>query len=540
MAAESITPAQVHAALIGDDEIAVIDVREIQPFDDGHLLWAVCVPMSQLELRIDALVPRRGTPVVCCDGGEGLAVRAVARLRELGYTDVAEMEGGIVGWQAEGYELFAGVNVPSKAFGEFVEHQSHTPSVSADELAAMFERGEDVVVLDSRPVPEFRFFSIPQGVCCPGAELVYRVAEMAPNPETTVVVNCAGRTRSIIGAQSLIDAGVPNRVVALRNGIMGWKLAGHEPLTGETQHAPAPSAGSLRRAQDAAGEVASRTGVAAFDTAALAEWAAEREEHTLYLLDVRTIEEFEAAHLPGSIHAAGGQLVQSTDSWIATRNARIVLIDEDGVRATMTAAWLRQMGHRNVVVFSLKSAAETEHGSTAPHVVGLAEAAEAASFVSPAELAALMAEDSCVVIDLSPSPTYRKGHIAGSWFSTRARLEQALRQISTVDAIVFTSSDGVLATLAAADGWAGSRAGASVLEGGNAAWVHAGLPLATLPERLADEADDYWKTPFDPNRRDGKTVEEAMNDYLTWEVALDAQIERDGTTNFSRSPAATG
>ena len=57
--------------------------------------------------------------------------------------------------------------------------------------------------------------SIPTGVSVPGAELVYRVGALAPRPETLVVVNCAGRTRSIIGAQSLVNAGIPNRVAAL-------------------------------------------------------------------------------------------------------------------------------------------------------------------------------------------------------------------------------------------------------------------------------------------------------------------------------------
>ena len=68
----------------------------------------------------------------------------------------------------------------------------------------------------------------------PGAELVLRVRDIAPSPDTTIVVNCAGRTRSIIGAQSLINAGIPNKVVALRNGTMGWHLAGFTCDKGET------------------------------------------------------------------------------------------------------------------------------------------------------------------------------------------------------------------------------------------------------------------------------------------------------------------
>jgi hypothetical protein len=119
--------------------------------------------------------------------------------------------------------------------------------------------------------------------------------------------------------------------------------------------------------------------------------------------------------------------------------------------------------------------------------------------------------------------------------STRARLEQALQQIPVAEIVVLTSSDGVVATLAAADDWAQKRNEVRVLRSGNTGWVDAGMSMVADPVRLADEADDYWKTPLDPNRQDGKTIEQAMNDYLSWEVALDEQIERDATTRFSRT-----
>ena len=120
-----------------------------------------------------------------------------------------------------GFMLFEGVYVPSKAFGEFVEATWCTPHLSADELVRLRAEGRDVVVLDSRPMSEYRQMSIPGGIDVPGAELVHRVRDLAPDPDTLVVVNCAGRTRSIIGAQSLINAGIPNRVAALANGTMG-------------------------------------------------------------------------------------------------------------------------------------------------------------------------------------------------------------------------------------------------------------------------------------------------------------------------------
>jgi rhodanese-related sulfurtransferase len=83
-----------------------------------------------------------------------------------------------------------------------------------------------MVVLDARRFDEFNTMCIPGGTSVPGAELVLRVRELAPDPRTQVIVNCAGRTRSIIGTQSLVNAGIPNPVAALRNGTIGWTLAG--------------------------------------------------------------------------------------------------------------------------------------------------------------------------------------------------------------------------------------------------------------------------------------------------------------------------
>ena len=241
-------------------------------------------------LRIDRLVPRKDVRMVLTDGGPsdfGLAGRAAEKLAELGYGNVRVLTGGTAGWKAEGFEVFSGVNVPSKAFGEYVEHWYDTPRLPAEELHSRVEAGEDIVILDSRPMTEFNRMSIPGGVDCPGAELVYRVAEMAPDPNTTIVVNCAGRTRSIIGCQSLVNAGLPNKIYALKDGTMGWNLAGYDVARGETTHAPAPSGDTLDLAKQRAAEVAARFGVTRTNAAELARWQGEAET-TTYLLDVRT------------------------------------------------------------------------------------------------------------------------------------------------------------------------------------------------------------------------------------------------------------
>lgn len=196
----------IRRALLAKEELALIDVREEDPFAQAHPLFAANIPLSKLELEIFARVPRRDTALTVYDDGEGLAAVAAQRLLALGYVNVALLDGGLAGWRAAGGELFRDVNVPSKAFGELVESVRHTPSLAAEQVKALLDGQANVVVLDARRFDEYQTMSIPGGISVPGAELVLRVAELAPDPATQVIVNCAGRTRSIIGTQSLINA----------------------------------------------------------------------------------------------------------------------------------------------------------------------------------------------------------------------------------------------------------------------------------------------------------------------------------------------
>ncbi|MBS0539357.1 MAG: hypothetical protein JSR47_11405, partial [Proteobacteria bacterium] len=259
--AKSLTVQQVKAMLKSDEVFAFFDVREEGEFSiKGHPLFATPLPLSRLEPRVFALLPDPKTHVVLMDAGEegadGRAERAAARLSQMGYADVSTVQGGLKAWADAGYEVFTGVNVPSKAFGEVVEHDNDTPRIDAADVQKLIDSKADMVILDSRPMPEFNNMSIPGGVDCPGAELVYRVKDFAPRPETLVIVNCAGRTRSIIGAQSLINAGLPNKVMALKNGTMGWHLAGLKVARGETKSFGPQGAEAAKFAQAAAADIA--------------------------------------------------------------------------------------------------------------------------------------------------------------------------------------------------------------------------------------------------------------------------------------------
>src|SRR5437870_3800681 len=134
------------AMLADRQELALIDLREELIFSQNHLLFARSVPLSRLELKFARLVPRRSTRIVLCDDADGLCERAAAILLRAGYGNLFSLDGGVAAWTSAGFELFSGVNVPSKAFGEFVEHASATPSITADALDRLIRAGTDLVV----------------------------------------------------------------------------------------------------------------------------------------------------------------------------------------------------------------------------------------------------------------------------------------------------------------------------------------------------------------------------------------------------------
>lgn len=514
--------------LVDGNELAVLDAREQGVFLESHLFHAACIPLSHLELLLPSRVPRLDTRVVWCDdGASGLATRAAQRAAELGWSRGVVLEGGTAAWAAAGHELYAGVNVPSKAFGEHVEHTYGTPRMPAPEVKQLIDSGADMVILDSRPMPEYRNMSIPTGIDCPGAELVYRVKQIVSDPDTLVVINCAGRTRSIIGSQSLINAGLENRVVALENGTMGWELAGFQVDRGNEHHAADPSGAAGEWAVDAVAAVAARFGVVRISHDLLAEWQADRSR-TTYLLDVRTPDEYAEAHLPGSRSAPGGQLVQATDEYVATRNARLVLVDDNAVRATMTASWLRQMGWDDAVVLDQALVGPAlETGLPPRRSVGPAPT------IKISRLAERISADesSLVILDLGTSLKYRnKGHVPGAWWGVRSRLGEARAAIGAVGTLVLTSTDGQLAKLAVADAqqhW--PDADVLALAGGTKSWRHAGHDMEPGFTRPTTDADDVWYKPYD---HDDAVVAEHMQAYLTWEIALVEQLERDPTVTF--------
>ena len=519
MTARTVSPRELKNALHDGNELALLDVREEGQFGEGHLLFATPLPYSRLELGIAALVPRKSARIVLCDDGDGVAERGVKRLNAIGYTDVSVLAGGNPAWAAAGFAIFKGVNVPSKLFGELVEHVYDTPRVTVTELAQMKQRNEDFIIVDGRPFTEYNKMNIPGGICCPNAELPLRIRQLVKNPKTKIVVNCAGRTRSIMGAQTLLNFGIENPVVALENGTQGWVLADFELERGATRKYPETiDATALPGLQAQAQQLLARFKVSTVSAKQVEGWLADRNR-SLYVLDVRTPEEFAAGSLPGALHAPGGQLVQATDAWVGVRNARIVLADSEGVRAPVVAVWLKQLGCDAYVLDG-----GVNSGLTMP--APIKASLPALQTISAADLKRALADKTCSAFYLGPSMNYRKQHVPGSRWSIRPRVANDARGAKSV---VLITRDSAVAQAASIDLREAGITDIKLLQGGLATWTNAGYALEASPGTPADaDCIDYLF--FVHDRHAGNR--EAMKQYLAWETGLIAQLDEQDKSLF--------
>lgn len=523
-------------ALLDDGgELALLDVRENGVYSQSHPFPAVSAPLSRLEFVVAALVPRASTRIVLIDDEDGLAEQAARSLARWNYTDVRVLRGGVRAWRAAGLELFSGMYVPSKAFGEYVSHACRTPALPAAELKRWQDEGRNFRLVDCRPFSEYHAFALPGSVNCPGAELAYRAFGLALDASAPIVVTCAGRTRGIIGAQALINAGVPNPVYVLDDGTAAWHLMGERLVEKRTAVVPPPTPAAVASAIESSQRVAQRYGVREIDAATFARFERERGERSLFVLDVRTPVEYAAGHLPGARSAPGGQLVQSTDHYVGVRNARLVLVDDNGVRARFTASWLRQMGEREVYVLDPRVFLEApahEQGAE-PVEVKDRERAAAVPRVPPHELRDMLARGAAVVLDFDDSLAFRRGHVAGAWFAVRSRLDRVRDAVADAATIVCTSRDGEFAAYAAADLARHTQVRVAALAGGTSAWRAAGLPIEAGLTNVTSDADDVWYNPYDI-----EDLEQSLRDYLKWEIDLIDQIPRERYAAFDCAAGA--
>lgn len=516
-----ISPNDLADMMTSDSLYAVFDVRERGEFNNGQIPNSTSVPRSQIEFRIAELVPNREIAIVVYDEGGERAALAAQTLAECGYHSVSVLEGGLNEWRKQGRPTVSGVNVPSKAFGERVQHERRIPEITPEELRRLKEAGADLLILDMRTPEEYARFCIPGGLNVPGGDVVLWAAELRRKPWRTVVVNCAGRTRSIIGAAGFHRLGL-NNVRALRNGTMGWVLAGFDLESKPRTKSLVASAASRQNARTLALRLAAEEGIAGIAASELKRIGGAEDEGVSYLIDVRSESEFESGHLPGSLNIPGGQAVQRADDFIAVRNARIIFISNQSARAVMAAYWYRQMGFRDVQFLSGGLAAWRRDGGSvttgaenhAP--LGLNEAKKSVRLLTPSDASALRERSSVVTLDVGSSLEYEAAHLPGAKWISRGWLElKSPDYVSErAQAILISCPDGAPSVFAAR---ALAKYGYStvyVLDGGVRAWIAAGFPTESGLTACLTETNDVVLSPSIKGNK------EDMQRYLEWEEKL--------------------
>ena len=518
--ADKTTTKDLERLLAGGSQFALIDVRETGEYNSSHIPGASLIPRRRLEFQMPESVPFPGTAVVVCDDDGRRAALAAATLERMGFTRVSTLEGGINRWMSDGLPTEWGTNVPSKDFGEKMDVMHHVPEIDADELDRMVRRGDKLVILDTRTPEEYRRFCIPGGRSVPGGELAYRITDVTKDldPDTTVVINCAGRTRSIIGTRMLQRMGLDN-VCGLRNGTSGWVLAGLQvEREADRVDLPEPSSQGMAAAEAYAARLAAEDGVRYLDVPALREVIARRDGEPVYLVDVRTEEEFRAGHIPGFRWFPGGQAVQRSDDVAVVKNAVIVFCCDGKARSTMTASWYRQMGHPEVYAVDGGTAAWAASGSALEtgllrdRPFGLDEAGNRVQRLSPQEL---KGGDWPVTIFVDSSQDFARGHTPGGRWAPRSWLEFEIDGLapSKEAPIAVTCSDGLSSPLAGAALRDLGYEMVGVLEGGMEAWRRAGFQEEPGLAGVMSPPTDVVILGVDRNPAE-------MMHYLRWETAL--------------------
>jgi rhodanese-related sulfurtransferase len=517
---DRVAPEMLQHLLQGNTQFALIDVREAGEYNSSHIPGASLIARRQLEFVISHAVPFKGTPVVLCDDDGRRAQLAAATLERLGYGHVSILDGGINRWVTNGLATEWGSNVPSKDFGEKVEVVHHVPELDATELAARMQRGDKLVILDSRTPEEFRRFCIPGGRSVPGIELPLRITDITKNldKDTTIIVNCAGRTRSIIGTRILQRMGLPN-VLGLKNGTSGWVLAGYQLETGADRvQLPEPSPEAVAAAEAYAAKLAAEDGVRYLDIPALQAMMERRPQETVYCIDVRTQEEYAAGHIPGFRWFPGGQAVQRSDDVAVVKNCPLVFACDRKARATYAASWYRQMGFQEVYAVDggtdawAASGRALAKGMPEDLPIGYDAARGQVNRVAPQTLHASLP---AAVIFVDTSQDFARGHVPGARWVPRGWLEFWIGDIAPAKdtPLTVTCHDGRSSVLAGATLKELGYPHVAVLDGGMVAWQKAGLPVEQgLSGVMAPPTDVVLSGP-DRNFAD-------MQNYLRWEEAL--------------------
>ena len=382
----------------------LIDCRERRDYVDGHWFGSTNIPLSILPTRLPFLCPYKDFPIHFLHWGDAASSVALRYLEKLEYQNitphsVTQPIGPVVGYVQGEYAW-------SKAFGEVVARQSDILEVTPQEYVTDYQHAQ---LVDVRPTGEYNRFTLPNSINLPNSLLLANMERLG-NHADLVLLHCAGRTRSIIGAHTIKAAGYSGDFGIFRGGTQAWELDGFAREHGanrtmaENIESTEFVANFLNRCHIPSAHI-QPTGIAAF--------VETNSDHLIFdVSDDAANGILVAANI---IKISGTNLVQQTDRSIARYHLPILLFDcRSGSRAAFAAYWLSRMG------FCVKIAIVD-----ADHVQFSLEKNNDVQEKSDQQLIEKWVSDGTQIYDFRLSSEFATGHIESSrWQNISFMLDQ--------------------------------------------------------------------------------------------------------------------
>ena len=497
---------------------ALLDVREQGEAHAGHIPTATFLPRRLVEARIFELLPDRSVHAVIYDSGmhptlgkDSRAALARETLESCGYSNVTILEGGYADWLSSGAQVSKGSNVPCKAFGEAVLEEDEVPSIDPEELHESLRSGTPPAICDVRTYEEYHHHHLPGAISTPGFDLAGHLPDLQ-GKSPFVLINCAGRTRSIIATATARKLGC-DAAWGLRNGTMGWQIAGQN-VTSENCVSMTPVHNSTINAR--AEELADKAGVGRVSAGELA--GLLDGNIPPYVFDLRTMSEFRNGHIPGSIALPGGQLIQRTDDYAAIPAHPIVLVDNGCSQAALAGYWLRRMGFPDVsrlvpdISGWMASGAAIATGRRSGAAFQIADD-ERVQEIAAADLDPSAIFQGYSILDIRTSREFQSAHIEGAHWAPRGWLEHAARNMQQMRKPLLVARDERQARLGAAQLIAVGIPSVAFVADGMNGWQACGHSAVQGDVTGSPYYPDLVEPPY------SKGIDE-MRAYIEWEVAL--------------------
>ena len=485
---------------------ALIDSRERRDYVAGHWFGSTNIPLSLFSTRLGYLLQEPDFPIHFLDWQDKASAEAIHQLKAIGFRNITIHNTQKPAMMGRGF--VKGEYVWSKAFGEVVAHEIDLPEVTPKQYLADYQ---DAQLFDVRPTAEYQDFTLPKSQSLPNSLLLANVQALKDTGKMSLL-HCAGRTRSIIGAFTLMASGYDGPFAVFRGGTQAWQLDGYERehdanrLFAADHEASDAVAGFLRRWQIPATRVTS-DGLGAFVD----------DHKTELLFDVSDDGATGQPLAHGVIKISGTNLIQQTDRSIARYHVPVILFDQgSGSRAAFAAFWLRCMGFSVTIAYleAPITTAKTIANTVTSHIASN-NANNNASSVTPfaATQLDIWQKDKIALYDFRPSKAFISGHIANShWQNIGAILAQTPAD-KPIAIIADRSEQGrMIADCLIRHGW--QIAGLYL-------WDDADFDITMLAKGGLDLPVD--ESALFAGRHHG--VLQDARDYLAWEEDLPTEID---------------